>query len=80
MIFSLLKIRKKTSAVIAGIFIGAACLWGVAMWQEIPPREIAIIFMGSMIFIFGIILIAFLVVLLLKLVGRIINRSNIDSE
>ena len=37
--FSLLKVRKKTSAVIASVCIGALCLWGIASWQDISRAE-----------------------------------------
>ena len=36
MIFSFLKLRKKTAAALSGILIGAGSLWGLAMWQDIP--------------------------------------------
>ena len=56
MIFSLLKIRKKTAAVLAGILIGMACLWGIAMWQNISPTQILMLLLGSVLFIAGIML------------------------
>ncbi|MBT8146022.1 MAG: hypothetical protein KJN90_04170 [Gammaproteobacteria bacterium] len=71
MIFSLLKIRKKTSAVIAGILIGMACLWGVAMWQNIPPRQLFNLFLGSFAFILGIMLVAFCLIAIAKLLSRL---------
>ena len=40
MIFTLLKVGRKTSATLAGIAIGAACLWGLSIWQEISGAEI----------------------------------------
>ena len=76
MIFSLLKIRKKTSAVLAGIFIGAACLWGISEWQEIPPRELAILFVGTAVFILGIVLAAFLIISIFKLISQLFNRDD----
>ena len=36
MIFSFLKLRKKTAAALSGILIGAGSLWGLSMWQDIP--------------------------------------------
>ncbi len=84
MIFSLLKIRKKTSAVIAGILIGAACLWGIAMWQDISPSQLFRLFLGSFAFIFGIMLLALVVILILKLARRLlaaaIDRAESDDD
>lgn len=84
MIFSLLKIRKKTSAVITGILIGAACLWGIAMWQDISPSQLFSLFLGSFAFIFGIMLLALVVILILKLARRLlaaaIDRAESDDD
>ena len=41
MIFSLLNIRKKTAALISGIAIGVACLWGLSMWDMDHIRAVA---------------------------------------
>jgi len=83
-IFSLLKIRKKTSAVITGILIGAACLWGIAMWQDISPSQLFSLFLGSFAFIFGIMLLALVVILILKLARRLlaaaIDRAESDDD
>ena len=80
MIFSLLKIRKKTSAVIAGILIGAACLWGIAMWQDIPPRQLLTLLLGSFAFIFGIMLIAFCLIAMVKLILRVLRPSDDTAD
>ena len=76
MIFSLLKLRKKTSAVIAGILIGIACLWGIAMWQDISPQQLFTLFLGSFAFIFGIMLLALCLIAAVKLVARIVKGGN----
>jgi|TARA_B100000959_G_scaffold284782_2_gene357351 hypothetical protein len=70
LIFSLLKIRKKTSAILAGITIGAICLWGVSYWQNIPPGEIFTILLSSMVFLLVIILCALLIIATFKLAAR----------
>lgn len=36
MIFSFLKLRKKTAAAVSGTLIGAGSLWGLSLWQDIP--------------------------------------------
>ena len=41
MIFSFLKLRKKTAAALSGILIGAGSLWGLCMWQDIPLIALA---------------------------------------
>jgi len=76
LIFSLLKIRKKTSAVIAGILIGAACLWGISMWQNISPQQLFTLFLGSFAFIFGIILVAFCLIAITKLLFRLFKPKE----
>jgi len=80
LIFSLLKIRKKTSAVIAGILIGMACLWGIAMWQDIPPRQLLNLFIGSFAMLFGIMLLAIIVIVLFKGAARLISPTDDDHN
>ena len=41
MIFSFLKLRKKTAAALSGILIGAGSLWGLYLWQDIPLIALA---------------------------------------
>jgi hypothetical protein len=41
MIFSFLKLRKKTAAALSGILIGAGSLWGLSIWQDIPLISLA---------------------------------------
>ena len=41
MIFSFLKLRKKTAAALSGILIGAGSLWGFSLWQDIPLIALA---------------------------------------
>ena len=79
MIFSLLKIRKKTSAVISGILIGIACLWGMSMWQDISRQQLLEMLLGSLAFMLGIMLLAILIILTVKLLLRLI-RSRLDSD
>ena len=74
LIFSLLKIRKKTSAVIAGILIGMACVWGVSMWQNITPRQLLGMLLGSFVFIVGIMLLALILIVLIKLLMKLIRQ------
>ncbi len=79
MIFSLLKIRKKTSAVIAGLLIGSACLWGIAVWQDISPRQLFSLFLGSFALIFGIMLLALCLIALAKLLRRLVKPGDKDG-
>lgn len=79
LIFSLLKIRKKTSAVIAGILIGVACLWGIAMWQDISPRQLFTLFLGSFAFIFGIMLLALCLTVVAKLLVKLFKSNENDQ-
>ncbi len=79
LIFSFLKIRKKTSAAIAGLLIGGACLWGIALWQDISPRQLFSIFLGSFAFILAIMVLALGFIVLAKLLGRLINSAKKDG-
>ena len=80
MIFSLLKIRKKTSAILAGITIGAICLWGVSYWQNIPPGEIFTILLSSLAFLLVIIVCALLVIATFKLGARTLTSLLKNSS
>ena len=76
MIFSLLKLRKKTSATLAGIFIGAASLWGLSMWQNISLQEILNILLTTMMMLGGIIVAALLLIAAFKLVVKFASRFS----
>ncbi|PCH64113.1 MAG: hypothetical protein COC19_00130 [SAR86 cluster bacterium] len=68
MIFSLLKIPKKTANVLASLAIGAACLWGVSMWQDISREELISILLSTLMFIAVLMLMALTLIALLKFV------------
>ena len=74
MIFSLLNVRKKTAASIAGIFIGLACLWGVSIWQDISPQEMVNILIGTVIMLAVIIGGALLLIIIFKLLCGLLRR------
>lgn len=57
MIFSLLNIRKKLAATLAGIAIAAACLWGLSMWQDISILEMVRL-LGSLLIMLAVIMLA----------------------
>lgn len=80
MIFSLLKIRKKTAAVLAGTAIGMACLWGIAMWQEMTARELFNLFLGSLLFMLAIAGIALLLAGLWRLLARLLHSTGEDED
>ena len=70
MIFSLLKIRKKTAGILAGITIAALSLWGLSFWQHISLLEILNILGGTLAMLAAIVTGAFLLISSLKLVLR----------
>ncbi len=74
MIFSLLNVRKKTAAVIAGISVAALCLWGIAMWQDISLLELFNMLVAVVLMLAAIILAALLLITLFKLAGRLLQR------
>ncbi|MAJ55166.1 MAG: hypothetical protein CBC67_03950 [Gammaproteobacteria bacterium TMED107] len=74
MIFSLLNVRKKTAAIIAGLAIGATCLWAISAWQNISREELIDILLASLLMLGGVMVTALLAVAGLKLVVRLISR------
>ncbi|HAT27706.1 MAG TPA: hypothetical protein DCS89_11865 [Gammaproteobacteria bacterium] len=80
MIFSLLNVRKKTAASIAGIFIGLACLWGVSIWQDISPQEMVNILIGTVIMLAVIIGGALLLIIIFKLLCGLLRRLGASKE
>lgn len=80
MIFSLLNVRKKTAATLAGIAIGAACLWGLAMWQDISVAELARSLFAVVVLLAAIMLAAFLVIAAFKLAIRLLRRMTTRSD
>ena len=80
MIFSLLNVRKKTAASIAGSFIGLACLWGVSIWQDISPQEMVNILIGTVIMLAVIIGGALLLIIIFKLLCGLLRRLGASKE
>lgn len=82
MIFSLLKLPKKTAAAISGILIAAASLWGIALWQDLTAQQLLSLVFGSLLFLLVTMLSSALLVLLVKLLGRLVkklfNRETAD--
>jgi|TARA_B110000914_G_C15498810_1_gene464713 hypothetical protein len=76
LIFSLLKIRKKTAAVLVGIACGIACVWVVATWQNLSMAEILNMLLGSILFLGGIMLAALCLVAVFSLLRKLLNRIN----
>ena len=74
LIFSLLNVRKKTAAIIAGLAIGATCLWAISAWQNISREELIDILLASLLMLGGVMMTALVAVAGLKLVVRLINR------
>ena len=74
LILSLLNVRKKTAAIIAGLAIGATCLWAISAWQNISREELIDILLASLLMLGGVMVTALLAVAGLKLVVRLINR------
>ena len=74
MIFSLLNIRKKTAAVIAGVSIAALCLWGLSMWQNISLTELFNILVATILMLGAVMLAALLLIALYKLLAATIRR------
>lgn len=67
MIFSFLKLRKKTAAALSGILIGAGSLWGLSLWQNIPLEALASQLGALLLLLLGILSLA-------ALIGFVISR------
>ena len=74
LIFSLLNVRKKTAAIIAGLAIGATCLWAISAWQNISREELIDILLASLLMLGGVMVTALVSVAGFKLVVRLIKR------
>ena len=83
MIFSLLKVRKKTGAAIAGIAIAILCLWGISIWQDISLSEMMQTMLSTIILLVVVILSALLLTTIFKLAMKNLHklvRSKPDED
>lgn len=84
LIFSLLNIRKKTSAIIAGIMIGAGSLWGLSMWQNISREEMFTILGAVLMMLLGIVVTALILTAVFKTIsmvlGKILSRESENDQ
>tara|TARA_B100001996_G_scaffold374817_1_gene353946 strand:+ start:228 stop:557 length:330 start_codon:yes stop_codon:yes gene_type:complete len=76
LIFSLLKVRKKTASILAGITIAALSLWGLSMWQNISQAEILNILFSTIIMLTVIIIGASLLIIITKLILRVLKKTS----
>ena len=79
LIFSLLNVRKKTAAIIAGLAIGASCLWAISTWQNISREELIDILLASLLMLGGVMVTALVSVAGFKLVVRLIKRMRSEN-
>ncbi|MBM87854.1 MAG: hypothetical protein CMQ41_05695 [Gammaproteobacteria bacterium] len=81
MIFSLLNLRKKTAAILAGIAIAAFCLWGISIWHNISAKEMLSVLLATLIMLSTIILTAFIIIVLFNALKLTVNKTkNSESE
>lgn len=71
MIFSLLKLRKKTAAVVGGISTGALCLWALVMWQNVSVEELTGLLLNTLLMLVVIIVTALLIIVAFKGLAKI---------
>lgn len=71
MIFSLLKLRKKTAAVVGGISTGALCLWALVMWQNVSVEELTGLLLNTLLMLVMIIVTALLIIVAFKGLAKI---------
>ncbi|HJN95120.1 MAG TPA: hypothetical protein QGF41_05360 [Gammaproteobacteria bacterium] len=81
LIFSLLNVRKKTAAAVAGIGIAALCLWGLSLWQDISLQEMLNILLSTVLMLGSIILAAGLLIVVIKLLAAAVQKiSHFDDD
>ena len=80
MIFSFLKLRKKTSAILSGIIIGAGSLWGLTMWQNISREELFSILLATLAMLGSIILAALILISVLKTIARLLSKIGSETD
>jgi|TARA_B100001964_G_scaffold245311_1_gene331502 hypothetical protein len=81
LIFSLLNVRKKTAAAVAGIGIAALCLWGLSLWQDISLQEMLNILLSTVLMLGSIILAAGLLTVVIKLLAAAVQKiSHFDDD
>jgi|TARA_B110000879_G_scaffold67799_1_gene94971 uncharacterized membrane protein len=71
LIFSLLKLRKKTAAVVGGISTGALCLWALVMWQNVSVEELTGLLLNTLLMLVMIIVTALLIIVAFKGLAKI---------
>ena len=79
LIFSLLNVRKKTAAIIAGLAIGATCLWAISTWQNISREELIDILLASLLMLGGVMVTALVSVAGFKLLVGLIKRMRSEN-
>ena len=80
MIFSLLNIRKKTAATVAGIGIAALCLWGLSLWQNISLQELLNILLSTVLMLGSIMLAAGLLIVVIKLLTAAVRKMSHSDD
>jgi|TARA_B110000263_G_C15215324_1_gene467269 hypothetical protein len=80
LIFSFLKLRKKTSAILSGIIIGAGSLWGLTIWQNISREELFSILLATLAMLGSIILAALILISVLKTIARLLSKIGSETD
>jgi|LWDU01.1.fsa_nt_gi hypothetical protein len=80
LIFSFLKLRKKTSAILSGIVIGAGSLLGLTMWQNISREELFSILLATLVMLGSIILAALILIFVLKTIARLLSKIGSETD
>ena len=80
LIFSLLNVRKKTAATVAGIGIAALCLWGLSLWQNITRAEMLNILLSTVLMLGSIMLAALLLIAVIKLLAAAAQKMSHSDD
>ena len=70
------KLKKKTRNIITGLFVGIAALAAVTYYLKLPADLLLRHFLSTVVFVFGIILLAVVAIVIIKLAGRLLRKLS----
>ena len=70
------KLKKKTRNIITGLFVGIAALAAITYYLKLPTELLLRHFLSTVVFVFGIILLAVVAIVIIKLLGRLLRKLS----
>lgn len=68
------RLSKKNRNTISGLLVGLASLYAVSTYMEVPQQQLNTFLLGTLLFFVGILILASLAILILKLLGKAKNK------